>query len=88
MQQNFERGVLMLQTGECMFSLTRETKELLEKLKQEGKEKEFSQRFWRTQQGRFVSHTLRKNGMAVVATTVEKRPGDLQENIYFKVRPL
>ena len=77
----------MLQTGECKFSITRETGKLWETLKSQGHEEEFQQLFWRTQQGALVTQTLRRREIRVSTVSIEKRPGDGQEFLYIKTRP-
>lgn len=77
----------MLQTGECMFSVSRDIKKLWENLKKEGREAEFSQIFWRTNQGTIVTQTLRRRGLKATSVSIEKRPEDSLEWLYIKTRP-
>lgn len=77
----------MLQTGECKFSISRDTKILWEKLKNEGREEDFSQIFWRTQQGIIVTQTMRKRGIKASTVSVEKRPEDRLVYLYIKTKP-
>ena len=76
----------MLQTGECKFSIARETLELWKRLQNEGREKEFQQLFWRTEQGTIVTQTLRRRGIKVASVNVEKRPEDSLEYLYIKTK--
>ena len=78
----------MLQTGECKFSVSREVHILWKKLERENRTKDFSQEFWRTFQGNAVQSMLRIRKMQVINVSMEKRPGDDFEYLYFKVKPL
>lgn len=77
-----------MQDREFNFSITRETKELWEKLKKEGRQDEFKKLFWETTQGALVSQTIKNRKKAIADVIIGGQPGGEPTYIIVKVMPL
>lgn len=78
----------MLQGNECRFSLSLEVRLLWKKLQEQERLDEFQTKFWETMQGMLDKQTLKKENLVATKVTIEKRPGDLSENVYMECIPV
>lgn len=78
----------MLQAHESKFSLSLEVRLLWKNLQEQGRLDEFETEFWKTFQGMSDEQTLKRENLVATKVTIEKRPGDLSENVYMECIPV